>query len=97
MLSVDQSHIHRFPLPPSLARKAGWRRLTITLSYFSPLNPMHQGWRRAHLWFEPPKGKLKVDRTQADWQAVTRGTVQHEILDGEKADVFTEGDALEIG
>jgi hypothetical protein len=97
VLSVDQSHVHRFPLPPSLAGKAGWRRLTITLSYFSPLNPMHQGWRRAHLWFDPPtKGELKITRTQADWQAVTRGTVQHEILDGNKADLFTDGDALEI-
>lgn len=97
ILSVDQSHIHRFPLPPSLSGKAGWRRLTITLSYFSPLNPVHQGWRRAQLWFEPPtKGGLKVSRTEADWQAVQRGTIQHEILEGDKADLFTDGDALEI-
>ena len=46
--------------------------------------------------FEPPTGKLTVDRTQADSHAATRGTVQHEILEGKKADVFVDGDALEI-
>ncbi|MFO0591293.1 MAG: S8 family peptidase [Polyangiaceae bacterium] len=96
VLSVDQSHIHRFPLPPSLSGKTGWRRLTLTLSYFSPINARHLGWRRAHLWFEPPKQGLTVKRTQADYHAVTRGTVQHEMLEGEKADVFVDGDALLI-
>lgn len=99
-LGAEQAHVHRFPLPPSLAGKAGWRRLVITLSYFSPVNPAHQGWRRAHLWFEPPTkppaSKLSVSRTEVDWQAVTRGTLQHEILEGNKADIFLDGDGLEI-
>jgi hypothetical protein len=100
VLGPDEAHSHRFPLPPSLAGKAGRRRLTITLSYFTPVNPAHQGWRRAHLWFEPPpkppKGKLAIDRKGVDWQAVTRGTLQHEILEGDKADVFMDGDALDV-
>jgi hypothetical protein len=33
---------------------------------------------------------------QADWHAVQRGTVQHEILEGEKAAAFIDGDNLEI-
>jgi hypothetical protein len=95
-LGADQANVHRFPLPPSLAGKAGWRRLTLTLAYFTPINPMHQGWRRAHLWFEPPQGQLSIARTQADWKATLRGTVQHEILEGSKADAFLDGSALEI-
>lgn len=35
-------------------------------------------------------------RQEADWQAVKRGTVQHEILEGEKASAFVEDQALEI-
>lgn len=96
ILAVDESHVHRFPLPPSLAGKTGGRRLTITLSYFSPVNPAHQGWRRAHLWFDPPMRTLEVKREQADPHAVMRGTVQHEVLEGKRAAVFADGDALEI-
>lgn len=96
VLAKDQSRIHRFPLPPSLSGKRGRRRLTITLAWLTPVNPRHQSWRRADLWFAPPKDPLRVDRQQADWQAVQRGTLQHEILEGEEAGVFVDGTNLEI-
>ena len=96
MLGQDKSHIHRFPLPPSLSGRRGHRRLTITLAWLSPANQRHQAWRRADLWFAPPKDPLRVIRQQADWLAVQRGTLQHEILEGEKAGVFVEGANLEI-
>ena len=37
-----------------------------------------------------------MKRQQADWRAVQRGTLQHEILEGEEAGVFVEGANLEI-
>ena len=95
-LRKDQTHIHQFPLPPSLAGQICWRRLTITLAWMNPVNPRHQGWRRAALWFEPLKQFLRVDRQQADWRAVKRGTIQHEVLEGEQAGVFVDGDNVEI-
>lgn len=95
-LKEDRSHVHRFPLPPSLNSWRGYRRLTITLAWISPVNPRHHNWRRAQLWFSPPKEALGVDRTQADWQSVLRGTVQHEILEGESSSAFVEGANLEI-
>ncbi len=95
-LCEDESHIHRLPLPPSLNGLRGHRRLTITLAWLSPVNPRHQGWRRADLWFAPPQAPLQVKRRQADWQAVQRGTLQHEILEGEEAGVFVDGESLEI-
>ncbi len=95
-LRRNESHIHRFPLPPSLSGERGHRRLTVTLGWFSPVNPRHQAWRRAHLWFSPPMDALRVSRRQADWQAVQRGTLQHEILEGEEAGVFVAGANLEI-
>ena len=96
MLGQDESHIHRFPLPPSLSGQRGHRRLVITLAWLSPINQRHQAWRRADLWFAPPQDPLRVSRQQADWRAVQRGTLQHEILEGEKAGVFVEGENLEI-
>jgi hypothetical protein len=95
-LEADQAHIHRFPLPPSLSGQTAWRRLTITLAWLTPINPEHQKWRRAALWFDPPKDLLDIERQQADWRAVKRGTIQHEVLEGNQASVFIEGDNLEI-
>lgn len=37
-----------------------------------------------------------MTRTQADWRAVQRGTVQHEILEGEHAAAFIDGASLAI-
>lgn len=96
LLRNDQAHIHRFPLPPSLSSQRCWRRLTITLAWISPINPIHQSWRRAELWFTLPLESLQTSRTQADWRAVQRGTVQHEIMEGERAAAFVDGDNLEI-
>lgn len=95
-LGVDEAQIHRFPLPPSLSGKRGYRRVTITLAWFSPVNPKHRGWRQASLSFSPPKDALSVKRAQAHWQTVKRGTVQHEVLEGAAAAAYIPGTSLEI-
>lgn len=95
-LRPEMAHVHRFPLPPSLSGKRLWRRVTVTLSWLTPVNPMHQSWRRAELWFEPPVDVLKLNRMEADAKAVQRGTVQHEVLEGDKAAAFVDGDNLEV-
>ncbi len=95
-IQADQAHVHRLPLPPGLSGKKGWRRLTITLAWLTPINTSHQSWRRADLWFAPPTDPLQLRRQEAEWRAVQRGTVQHEVLDGERAAVFVDGDSLEI-
>lgn len=96
LLQADQGHIHRLPLPPSLSGQTGWRRLTITLAWLTPVNTSHQAWRRADLWFAPPAAPLHLTRQEADWQAVQRGTVQHEVLEGKRASAFVDGTNLEI-
>ena len=95
-LRSDFSHVHRFPLPPSLSGQRGFRRLTVTLGWLTPVNPRHHGWRRAHLWFEPPADRLRIKRKQADGRAVLRGTLQHEILEGDEATTFVDGPNLDI-
>ncbi len=96
LLHPDQAHTHRFPLPPSLSGQRGLRRLIITLAWLTPVNPLHQAWRRADLWFTPPLDPLQVERREADWQAAQRGTVQHEVLEGDRAAVFVDGQNIEI-
>lgn len=91
-----QRHTFTFPLPPPLAASREWRRLTITLSWLSPTNPRSHAYRMARLGFVPPTTPLGVARTEADPQAVRRGTVQHEVLEGSQAVAFVSGDALRI-
>ncbi len=93
---------HRFPLPPSLSGKRGRRCLVVTLTWMTPIHPLNHRWRRAHVWFSSPESRLVVgsnkhlERRDADWQAVQRGTVQHEVFEGEKAAAFVEGDEIVI-
>ncbi len=96
LISADEKRTHSFPLPPVLSGKREWKRLTITLSWFTPINPLHQAWRRADLWFETKADPLKVLRNGVDHNAVRRGTVQHEIYEGSQAAVFVDGDNLLI-
>ena len=80
------------PLPPGLAAKVLWRRMTITLAWMSPINSAHQAYRRAKLWISPPMDRLGVSRMEVDWQQAKKGTLQHEILDGTNALAFVDGD-----
>lgn len=95
-ITRDKRHTYRFPLPPSLSTRTWWRRLTITLAWLSPVNTRSQKHRMARLSFGPPDADLLVQRTEGDWRAVQRGTVQHEVLEGASAVVFSAGDAMEI-
>jgi hypothetical protein len=94
-LSDGEAHIFTLPLPPSLGSRPVWRRLTATLAWLSPVSPNTQKYRNVSLWFDKFDA-LSVDRTDADWQAVKNGTVQHEIFEGGNADPFVDGDTLKI-
>ena len=83
------------PLPPSLSAVNERRSLTITLAWLSPLNSTRQNYRVAHLWFVP-KYEIVPDRVCADHDAVQRGTVQHEVLEGARAVAFQDGDSITI-
>lgn len=95
-----QAHLFRLPLPPSLSSVREWRRLTITLAWISPVQPSNQKYRCASMWFEA-NNQIANQRQEASsgrsgWQAVKRGTLQHEIFEGQSAHPFVDGDSLVI-
>lgn len=94
---LDDGEGHEFflPLPPSLSAVTDKRRLTITLGWLTPVNSKRQAYRIAHLWFDP-KSNIAPERVCADHHAVQRGTVQHEVLEGEQAVDFQDGDAIVV-
>lgn len=97
-LMQGSAHIFTLPLPPSLAANPVRKRLTITLAYFAPIAPSTQKYRHSRVWFEEVGTRpLSVSRVDvADQHAPKRGTLQHEIFEGEAADVFAEGAAIKI-
>lgn len=95
-LSNGEAHVFNLPLPPSLGSRPEWRRLTITLAWLSPISASTQKYRTASLWFENKKNGLAPTRSDADWRAVRRGTVQHEVFEGRRAEPFIDGEFIEI-
>ena len=85
-IGEDERRRHRIPVPGALRQTLCARRLVATLAWTSPINPRDQRWRRAHLSFSLPNENdnhfLKVERTDYDWNAVRRGTLQHEVFAG---------------
>lgn len=95
-LEANKAHVYRIPLPPALHAQTVSRRLTITLAWLSPTNPRHRQYRAADLWFDPPCHDLRMSRRDADHDSVTRGTIQHEILEGRSAIAINMGDTIPI-
>lgn len=89
-------HIFSVPLPPALHAVTVLRRLTITLAWLSPINPRNRGYRVAQLWFDPPRRQFNVRRSDAEHDTVRRGTVQHEVLEGDEAISIVDGDILPV-
>ena len=95
-LGPDEGHKYILPLPQALINSEIPRKLTVTLAWLSPINPSHQAYRQAAMWFEVEHGLLSVGRQEADWNAVKRGTVQHEIFSGSELISANEGDTIAI-
>ena len=94
-LSDGAAEEFTLPLPPGLSAVTDRRRLTVTLAWLTPVNCRRQNYRVAHLWFNP-KNDLAPNRICADHNAVQRGTIQHEVLEGEKAVDFQDGETVVI-
>ena len=74
----------------------------MTLAWFTPINPGHRNLREAKLELTPGASNwtnmpLKLDRVDGDHNQVQRGTVQHEVLEGNKSiSAFQDGDVIKI-
>jgi hypothetical protein len=93
-ITPESSLLYRVPLPDGLDGVRALRAITITLGWFSPVNPRHQGYRMAALdiaagggekyWIAPTRSLQPTDK------ATARGTVFHERRTGEAASVFVD-------
>lgn len=96
-IARDQRHTFAVPLPPSLRARAEWHRFTITLACTVPTVGQVTRYRGAKVYFATPDTNLAAgDRIDAEHNSVRRGSLQHEIIDGDRAMVFGERDAFPI-
>lgn len=98
-LENNQAHVYKLPIPEELGGASVWRRLTVTLAWFSNPKASHMRYRDSALWFTIEGDNASItSRSQQspDWMQVRRGTLQHEIFDGEDLLVLSEDRSLEI-
>ncbi|WP_369070835.1 S8 family peptidase [Burkholderia gladioli] len=98
----NEVHEYAFPMPIGLSAQKLWRRLVVTLAWFTPINPDHRNLREARLELEPggatwDEVPLKLKRQDGDHNQVLRGTVQHEVLEGENIiSAYQDGETLRV-
>ena len=98
----NEVHEYAFPLPAGLSAQRHWRRLVVTLAWFTPINPDHRNLREAKVALEPGGVKwdetpLKLKRQDGDHNQVLRGTVQHEVLEStDLIAAYQDGEMLRI-
>jgi hypothetical protein len=95
-LNDDEAHIFSLPFPPSLSGRREWRKLTITLAWISPISAGTQKYRRASLWFDVGSEPFGSSRADVELNTARRGTIQHEVFEGDQIMPFSDGEALEI-
>jgi hypothetical protein len=97
-ISKDQRHEFHMPLPPSLSGLDCWRRLTLTLAWLSPISVDNRKYRKAALTIETknPEETIGGKRSEAQWQQVRNGTLQHEIIEGDGVVAFQENDYIVV-
>ncbi len=94
--SNNKRQTFEFPLPPGLSSPTGWRRLTVTLAWLTPTVSSTQQYRVAALSFGSPRDDLRVKPVQVAHFMNGKGTVQHEVLEGQSAAGYTADAMLTI-
>lgn len=84
-IGKDEGQKFHIPLPLDFSSRVVDRRLVVTLAYFTPVAFNRQEYRHAQLWFERlgiTEERLVPKREYTDWQAIRRGTLQHQSFVG---------------
>lgn len=99
-IEKDKGQLFHVPLPLDFHTEVIERRLLVTLAYFSPAIYSRNEYRRAQLWFDRvglTKERLVPKREYTDYQAIQRGTLQHQSFVGNGSFAWSEeSDGIDI-
>lgn len=94
-IRTNRAHEYRVPLPQCLERVVEPRTVVLTLSWLSPVSNAHLDYRRAQLLVDAPSHgeaigvRRQVGRQPSD-HASKRGSLIHEVYEGDNAVVFID-------
>jgi len=96
-LEKEKAHLYAIPLPFDFSSRRALRKLTITMTYYTPIIPNTKKYKQAQIWFslEDEKELIKK-RYDASDKAVIRGTVQHERFYDDETKAWTSEDTLNV-
>lgn len=85
----DGRHEYKIPIPRAMLTNNELRRVTLTLAWSTPIDPVSQRYRGARVEMVDRNGKRKFwdgvkSISQPDVYAGRRGTLQHMVLEGTK-------------
>ena len=92
----NEAFVYSLPLPFDFHIRKYKRKLTVTLAYLSPVHPESMKYREKQVWFTIDNSKVMGTRSEYDYRAVQRGTLQHEIFESEAIEVWDENSPLRI-
>ena len=98
-IHAREADIYRIPLPAALQGIVGFRAVSITLAWLTPLTLTHRMYRMAKLVAGPGEDKqfslaIKAAGEQPSDNAAARGTVFHRRWEGNSAATFVDGGDL---
>ncbi|ADN74676.1 conserved hypothetical protein [Ferrimonas balearica DSM 9799] len=92
-----EAHEYQLPIPIELGGVELWRKLTVTLAWFAKPSPRNIKYRGSALWatLEGENREFATERTY-DWLQVRRGTLHHEVFEGEDISVLAGQSELTV-
>lgn len=98
VLRADQGHRFSIPAPEDLAGVQGWRAVTITVAWFTPINPRHQMYRLAKLEVNLPNalGARGDGVSQVDPDSRGKATVYHTRIEGQSITALQPGQEFDF-
>ena len=96
-ITQDKAFIYSIPIPIEFHEKSLKRKLTVTLAYLSPIHPSSIKYREKQVWVTINNGNSLIgSRTEYDYHAVQRGTLQHEIFENDSIEVWDIDKSIEL-
>jgi hypothetical protein len=94
-LKNDEADAFTLPLPFDFGQ-GPHKRLTVTLASFVPISPSRQKYRTSQVWFDVDKLRISWNKEDVDYNAVKRGSLQHEIFENDDSIVWNEDESTII-
>lgn len=95
-LGADKAHKYFIPAPEDLGGVRGWRAITVTVAWFTPINPRNQVYRMAKLEVKLPNclGASGDHLAQVDPHSRGKGTVFHTRIEGDAITAIPPGQSF---